>query len=642
MLTLASPVVYGDFVTVTYTKPALIRCRQPQEDRLQHSVFRQSLTKLILSTRFMSALLLKMQHLLLLEMTYNMTLANIAPLHRPLSVLVNSVARTVSTVAISGTKVLLTLASPVVYGDLVTVTYTKPTLNPLQTASGGQAANISVQPVTNSVNSVNPVYVSSAIENATPSTLGMTYNMTLANISPAASSFTVLVNSIARTVSTVAISATKVLLTLASPVVYGDLVTVTYTKPTLNPLQTASGGQAANISVQPVTNSVNSVNPVYVSSAIENATPSTLGMTYNMTLANIAPAASSFTVLVNSVARAVSTVAVSATKVQLTLVSRINPGDIVTVSYTKPATNPIQTTSGGIAVSISSQQVVNNCINAVPTAVITNPVMNSSFTSPTNILITANASDTDGSVSLVEFYNGSTRLGSKSSAPYSFAWNNVTAGNYSITVVATDNLNAKTVSSAISISVVNNTTVPNQRPVVKINNPRKGNKYEKLSSISIDAIASDPDGTIKKVEFYNGSVKLVELTSAPYSYTWKDIPAGNYCVTAIATDNLNDTTISSPIEFIVVANVRYDANSEIINLFPNPNDGHFSIEFINPLLSEKGEIVISDLAGKQVYRGPILKEEISKQFDLSDSKSGMYVMIIKDKDILTTKKFIKK
>ena len=75
----------------------------------------------------------------------------------------------------------------------------------------------------------------------------MTYNITLANIVPAASAFTVLVNSAARSVNSVTISGTNVQLTLASPVVYGDIVTVAYTKPSGNPLQTASGGQAATV-----------------------------------------------------------------------------------------------------------------------------------------------------------------------------------------------------------------------------------------------------------------------------------------------------------------------------------------------------------------------------------------------------------
>ena len=180
----------------------------------------------------------------------------------------------------------------------------------------------------------------------------------------------------------------------------------------------------------------------------------------------------------------------------------------------------------------------------------------------------------------------------------------------------------------------------NQHPVVTISSPTKGNKYGNPATITIDALASDPDGSISKVEFYNGSVKLVELTSAPYEYTWKDVKAGTYSITAIATDNLNATTTSSPIEFEVVANSKYDVNSNIINLYPNPNDGHFSIEFINPLQNEKSEVVITDLAGKQVYNSLVSKEDIIKQIDLSYIKSGIYFLFIIYKKILVTKKII--
>jgi uncharacterized repeat protein (TIGR02059 family) len=380
--------------------------------------------------------------------------------------------------------------------------------------------------------------------------------------------------------------------------------------------------------------------PVYTGSVINNATPSLLEITYNVSLTNIVPAASAFSVYVNSVVRTVTAVAISGTKVQLTLASPIISGDVVTITYTKPTSNPLQTASGAIAVNISNQPVINNCINTAPTAVITSPLTNSLFPASANITITANALDSDGSISMVEFYNGSTKLGSKSAAPYSFNWNNVAAGNYSLTVVATDNLNAKTISSVISISVINGSTNVNQPPVVTISNPSKGNKYEEPTTITIDAVASDPDGTINKVEFYSGAVKLVELNSAPYSYTWKDVKAGTYSITAIATDNLNATTTSSPVEIVVGVNIKYDADSKIINLYPNPNDGHFSIEFIIPLQNKKCNIVITDLAGKQVYNGTVSKEETLKQFDLSNSKPGIYIVMIKDKEILVTKKII--
>jgi uncharacterized repeat protein (TIGR02059 family) len=105
--------------------------------------------------------------------------------------------------------------------------------------------------------------------------------------------------------------------------------------------------------------------PAYVSSVAENTTPSVITMTYSMTLANVVPAASAFSVLVNSASRPVSAVAISGTKVQLTLTNAIHFGEIVTVTYTKPASNPLQTSAGGVASSISAQSVTNNIQNPV-------------------------------------------------------------------------------------------------------------------------------------------------------------------------------------------------------------------------------------------------------------------------------------
>jgi hypothetical protein len=111
-------------------------------------------------------------------------------------------------------------------------------------------------------------------------------------------------------------------------------------------------------------------------------------------------------------------------------------------------------------------------------------------------------------------------------------------------------------------------------------------------------------------------------------------------ITAVATDNLNLTTTSLPIEFEVESTPKYDANSEFINLYPNPNHGHFSIEFIIPLQKERSNIVITDQAGKQVYNGFVSKEETLKQIDLPYIKSGIYILMIVFKEILVTKKII--
>ena len=317
----------------------------------------------------------------ILEMTYNLSLANIVPAASSFSVQVNSAARSVSSVSVSGTKVLLTLSSPVAYGNTVTVAYNKPSSNPLQTSAGGQAVSLSVQSVTNRVAAppapAVPAYVSSEIKDAARSVVEMTYSLSLANIVPAASAFTVQVNSTARSVSSVSVSGTKVLLTLSSPAAYGNTVTVAYTKPSSNPLQTSAGGQAATIGAQSVTNRIAApaapAVPVYASAAVENAAPSVVEITYSLALASIVPAVSAFTVQVNGAARSVSSVSVSGTRVLLTLSSPVVYGNTVTVAYTKPSSNPLQTSAGGQAATIGAQAVTNRVNQVTPPPVVNPP-----------------------------------------------------------------------------------------------------------------------------------------------------------------------------------------------------------------------------------------------------------------------------
>jgi uncharacterized repeat protein (TIGR02059 family) len=642
-LTLSSPVVYGDIITVDYTKPST-NPLQTASGGQAASFIAQSVTNRVISPTLPTYVTSSIDNSSpsLVVMNYSTTLANVVPPISSFSVYVNSSLRPVNAVSVSGTNVQVSLASPVVFGDIVTVTYTKPSVNPLQTASGGQAVSLVSQPVTNNVIlPILPVYVNSSVENTTPGLIELVYNLSLAAVIPNTSAFTARVNSVIRPISSVAVSGTKVQLTLTSPVVYGDIITIDYTKPSTNQLQTGSGAQAASFLAQSVTNRVTSPTlPTYISSSIDNSTPLLLVMNYNMTLANIVPLTSAFSVQVNSLVRTVNAVSVSGTRVQLTLEKPVIYGDVVILSYIKPTSNPLQTAAGGAAANISNQPVTNNCINNAPGVVITSPIMNDTFTSPANINISANATDADGSVIMVEFYNGIAKIGAVSAAPYSFTWNNVPIGSYSLTAVATDNYNLKSTSPAISISVKNGTISGNKPPVIKISNPRKGNKFDYPASITIDAVASDSDGTITKVEFFSGTEKISEVTAEPFTYTWKDVKTGNYIITAVATDNLNATTTSLPVEFEVGTSSEFDAKSDIINLYPNPNDGHFSIEFVNPLQNDKSELVITDLYGKQVYNELVLKEETVKHVDLSYIKSGIYILMIVYQKILVTKKII--
>lgn len=92
-------------------------------------------------------------------------------------------------------------------------------------------------------------------------------------------------------------------------------------------------------------------------------------------------------------------------------------------------------------------------VTNVPTVSLTAPANNASFSAPATISLTADASDTDGTISKVEFFNGSTKIGEDASAPYSYVWTNVPAGTYAITAKATDNLGNSSASVAVTVTV---------------------------------------------------------------------------------------------------------------------------------------------------------------------------------------------
>lgn len=215
-----------------------------------------------------------------------------------------------------------------------------------------------------SASSASPAYVSSTVEDATPTLIEIDYSSTLANVLSNVNAFSVRVNSVSQNVESVAVSGTSVFLTIANEVSYGDIVTVAYTQPATNALQSTSGIQVATMSYQTVTNKINPVGPIYISSSIENSTPKILEVNYDEILDNSVPDTSAFIVMVNGVRRTITSVAINGNKVFLTMAIPVVYGDNVTVSYLKPSNNQLKKTSGELAESFSSPQpVTNNCLS---------------------------------------------------------------------------------------------------------------------------------------------------------------------------------------------------------------------------------------------------------------------------------------
>jgi Domain of unknown function (DUF1929)/Bacterial Ig domain len=183
-----------------------------------------------------------------------------------------------------------------------------------------------------------------------------------------------------------------------------------------------------------------------------------------------------------------------------------------------------------------------------PAVALTQPTGGATFTAPATVNLAANASDADGSVAKVEFFNGAAKLGEDTIAPYGYTWNSVAAGTYTLTARATDNLGATTTSTASTITVSANNTPP----TANITYPADGAIFAWKPTITITATASDPDGNVTKVEFRDGTTVLGQDTSAPYSFTWKNVPPGNHLLTARATDNAGAVTPNPPVVRITV------------------------------------------------------------------------------------------
>ena len=83
-----------------------------------------------------------------------------------------------------------------------------------------------------------------------------------------------------------------------------------------------------------------------------------------------------------------------------------------------------------------------------PTVTLTSPTSGQQFTAPADITLSANASDSDGTIKKVEFFQGTTLLGTVYTPPYTMIWKAVGPGSYTLSARATDNANLKTTSSA--------------------------------------------------------------------------------------------------------------------------------------------------------------------------------------------------
>ena len=91
----------------------------------------------------------------------------------------------------------------------------------------------------------------------------------------------------------------------------------------------------------------------------------------------------------------------------------------------------------------------------------------------------------------------------------------------------------------------------NVAPTVSLTAPAASATFAAPASITLTANAADADGTITKVEFFQGGTLLGQDLTAPYAFAWTGVSGDSYTLTAKATDNSNGTTTSAPVQVLV-------------------------------------------------------------------------------------------
>ena len=225
------------------------------------------------------------------------------------------------------------------------------------------------------------------------------------------------------------------------------------------------------------------------------------------------------------------------------------------VVFSTNGTYVFRLTAGDGALTVSSS--VTNKILRRPFISITSPT--NYFTVAPGQLITnkANAYDYDGTITNVQFFNGSDLIGTTTTGVgniYTVVWTNAPIGTNWVKAIAKDNDGLSSTSAPVAVVV----TVP---LVVQITHPVANTNLVAPASVRVDAMVSNAVNGVQMVEFFSNGVKVGQdsvSTTNPYSFTLVGLGVGDYTLRATATDGTGATATSANVPIKVLSAVQVD------------------------------------------------------------------------------------
>ncbi|WP_340679058.1 Ig-like domain-containing protein [Paraglaciecola sp.] len=180
----------------------------------------------------------------------------------------------------------------------------------------------------------------------------------------------------------------------------------------------------------------------------------------------------------------------------------------------------------------------NGICSIAPEVVITSPADNSVVLAGSEVTISANASDGDGNITMVEFFANDISLAQDNSSPYQVTFTATNAGDNTLKATATDNDGNQTSTSVLL-------SVSEKAIIATLTSPTSGSSVAVGNSVNLTAEASAIGSTITSVDFRINGVSVSIDNQAPYQANWTPTAAGQYTITATAIDNTGANATSA-------------------------------------------------------------------------------------------------
>lgn len=309
---------------------------------------------------------------------------------------------------------------------------------------------------------------------------------------------------------------------------------------------------------------------------------------------------------------------------------RNNINDKVTFTNVKPVSGIIDIMVTKPTSSIFGYLGIIDVLENIPPNVILNSLSTTSYTAGSNIPLSVKATDADGSIKSVSYYHESTLIGTSITSPFSYTWNSVPAGSYTITAKATDTGGATTTSAAVSLSVKASNVPPaaNAGTDKSITLP--------VNSVTLCGSGTDSDGSITAYNWSQVSGPSVATIASPSSASTavSSLIQGSYTFRLKVADNVNATATDDVVVNVLPAlNVAPTANAgadQTINMASGSTTTTVTLSGSGS--DSDGSITAYQWSRSSGPNSPTINNPNSSQTSVSSLIAGTYTFTLKVTD----------